>query len=73
MLSLLPAPLTVMHLMQDGLQEALETQDSTPGCGQSTKDHLSLKPVGRVEPSPDCFVSHLYSFLTDFKAGRLLT
>lgn len=37
-----------MHLLYDGLQETLEAQDSTPGCGQSTEGHLSLKLLGRV-------------------------
>lgn len=30
---------------------------------------MSLRPLGRVQPSPDCLVSCLHSFPTDFKAG----
>lgn len=37
-----------MYLLYDGLQETLEAQDSTPGCGQSTEDHLSLRLLRRV-------------------------
>lgn len=47
----------------------LMAQDSTPGCGQPTEDHLSLRPLGGVQPSPDRFISCLHSSPTVFKVG----
>lgn len=47
----------------------LVARDSTPGCGQPTEDHLSLRPLGGVQPSPDRFISCLHSSPTVFKVG----